>query len=480
MSHGSPTIISYGELQRIRASVLPEVHRENPKAMRREELKAKCENRMKHWPNTLEALRNKKIAFVEEKANREEEARQEVDREEAERRRIQRLEAIKRANDLMYDQTDKMKGLKGSKLYADVMKTRSEQIERKANRVQEEKEWNKQFHVAILEKVAKGEAEEKAKNQKIAEKIEVIKVQRKEQVNEVRAKRASEIAEANAIGQAMKEQAIKRQEDDLVEQEAKQKRIDESNAAMVIANERAKQVRRELDEKAKEAEKIRDKEKEEVEGRKIAIKALEIRRFEKAQMTRQLIIDRAVKALAAKASADTALETKQFEEIKAKEDKVIADKAARREAEKLAIKESRAGQIARKKEQQEREWAEEDRMVVAQREKSALEERLEKEKYAKEHENIVRLKKIQYADAAKKQQKNAEEKLVNITQAKLLQDIGAQDDDKFAEICKAEIKKYAAEGKPVYTLMKALESTQPALLPAKLDSSKRGKGLEKD
>ena len=380
----------------------------------------------------------------------------------------------------MYDQTDKMKGLKGSKLYADVMKTRQDQVVAKQERKVAEKEWNKQFHVAILEKVSKGEADEQIKNKKLADKIDIIKGQRKEQVDEVRAKRAAEISEAMSIGKAMKEQAIKRLEDDLIEQGAKQIRIDESNAAMVVANERAKQVRAELALKASAADGIREKEKEEVEGRKIAIKALEIRRFEKAQVTRQMIIDRAVKALAERATADNVLETKQFEEIKAKEDKAIADKAARRETERLAIKVSRAQQVERKKEKQEREWEEEDRMVIAQREKAAFEEQAEKEKHAKEYGNILRLKKIQYADAAKKQQKIAEEKLINITQAKLLQDIGSQDDDKFAEICKAEIKRYAAEGKPVYTLMKALQSTQPLLLPAKLDPSKRGEGLQKD
>ena len=78
---GSPTIISYGELQRMKASVRPEAHNEDPRKVRRDELKARSQDRLKHWPNTLEALRNKKVAFVEEKFQREEEARQEVDRE---------------------------------------------------------------------------------------------------------------------------------------------------------------------------------------------------------------------------------------------------------------------------------------------------------------------------------------------------------------------------------------------------------------
>ena len=76
--------------------------------------------------------------------------------------------------------------------------------------------------------------------------------------------------------------------------------------------------------------------------------------------------------------------------------------------------------------------------------------------------------------------KDVELKVIAVQEAKLLQDVGNQDDDKFAEICKAEILRFTKEGKPTYTLMKALEQTQPGLLPAKLDATKRGKGLERD
>jgi hypothetical protein len=41
------------------------------------------------------------------------------------------------------------------------------------------------------------------------------------------------------------------------------------------------------------------------------------------------------------------------------------------------------------------------------------------------------------------------------------------DDNKFSETCKSEIEKNVLLGKPVYTLLKALEFTQPALLAAK-------------
>lgn len=43
-------------------------------------------------------------------------------------RREARLEAIRKANDLLYDQTDKMKMLKSQRLYADVIHDRVGQV----------------------------------------------------------------------------------------------------------------------------------------------------------------------------------------------------------------------------------------------------------------------------------------------------------------------------------------------------------------
>ena len=123
------------------------------------------------------------------------------------------------------------------------------------------------------------------------------------------------------------------------------------------------------------------------------------------------------------------------------------------------------------------EWEEEDRMVKAMIETNIKAEALEKEKRANEYENTRRLKELQYNDAAKAQRNKIAERLEEINRAKLLMDLGSQDDSKFAEICKDQIKQYAADGKPVYTILKALEQTEPVLIPARLDHTKRGAAL---
>jgi len=474
----SGTVIDASEWNRIIASVGPET-KNDARLKRKEELKKMSSDKYQNWPNTLDALRQKKLNFVAQKAEQEELARQEVDREEAERRRKERLASIKRANDLMYAQTDKMKSLKGAKLYSEVVLTRQGQMLEKQARKEEEKEVSAAFHQTILQKVRIGQAEEDTKAAKLAAKVDIIKVQRAEQVAEVQAKRAQEQAEAHAIGEAMKKRAQERLEEVMVKEREKQERIAAANIATMKANERAKVVKMELAAVEAQATETRLQEKEQIDGRVLALKALEKRRFEKKQQTRQKMIDKAVELLANQEAVGDKLEQKQGEEIRAKEDAAIQDKADKRERERLAIIKSRTEQIAAKEERRKKQWDEEDRLVAAQRERSRVEQEKEQEKHRREHENLRRLKAIQYSDAAKHQRKLIEERVVAIEQSKLLQDVGTQDDDKFANICRAEILRFTAEGKPTYTLLKAMEQTAVPLLAAKLDTSKRGKGLVK-
>ena len=373
----SAQVFSRSEIDRIRDSVLPHSP-DNHKSRKRAELKALSQDRLKHWPNTLEAARLKKESYLAERAAKEEEARMEIDRIEAEHSRTQRLEAIRRANALMYDQTDKMKGLKSQRAYADVIHYRETQVQERLKREADETEWGKQFHVAILERVAKGEAEEEEKKQRHAKTVKILAVARKEQVDEVRAQKAAERAVSDAIGQAIKDQAKKQQEDDYAAAVAKQARIAESNAAMVVANEKLLAVRRQILAQEEEAAAARDAEKDVIEGRKKALKALEIRRFEKSQETRQKIIDAAVKQLAAKSNKDEALLEKQVGEAKEKQEKAFADKEAKIAKQAEDIRMSRNEMLANKKRLEEQAWAVEDRLVKMQREANEIEIQREK------------------------------------------------------------------------------------------------------
>ena len=77
------------------------------------------------------------------------------------------------------------------------------------------------------------------------------------------------------------------------------------------------------------------------------------------------------------------------------------------------------------------------------------------------------------ADGVAAQRKRVEDRVIQIEQDRLLRDIAGQDDTKFVNIVNEYIEKYKAEGKPVYTLMRALDYREPQLIPAMLQKGKR-------
>lgn len=81
MSNHRGSVVSRSEIERMRRSVLPPAERVNVRQEKMATLKKLSNDRVKHWPNTLEALRNKKESYMKEREQIEEEKRQEIDRE---------------------------------------------------------------------------------------------------------------------------------------------------------------------------------------------------------------------------------------------------------------------------------------------------------------------------------------------------------------------------------------------------------------
>ena len=81
------------------------------KQLDRQRLHELSNSRKAQWPNTIEALRERKDRMRADKLEAEEKLRVEIDREEealqAEKRRL----AIERANKMLYDSTDRVKSL---------------------------------------------------------------------------------------------------------------------------------------------------------------------------------------------------------------------------------------------------------------------------------------------------------------------------------------------------------------------------------
>jgi hypothetical protein len=393
-------------------------------------------------------------------------------------RRKERLEAIRKANELIYEQTDKMKMLKSQRGYADVVHTRFQQIDRKGVSKENDKVTEKQFHEEILRQVAHGESVEQAKLEQRQRQIEEVKVSRKVQLDAVRQRAEEEKNKDLAEGLRMKADAQARLEEDLRNQEAKQRKAAATTVRMMQANQDMKVLRLEMTEKERLAELDRDAEVEIIAKRKQDLKNLEKQRFEKSQLTRQRMIDAAVYQLSIKKSADEVILNKQELEIKTREDKAIADKQAKLDRTWNETVASRTAMLTAKDQALRRQQIEDEKLANRWREENEEGIRREAKKQSDARAEQTRIKNIQLNDGRDQVRRRAEEKLIENEQSKFLSSLSSNDDSRFVEICKAEIERNISLGKPVYTLLRALEFAAPQLQAAKTISIKREKKTE--
>lgn len=457
--------LSRSDLENMKASVLPPTQ-DNSKAELMKRRKELSEDKLKHWPNTLEALRKKKESYMKDKEDKLEAERQQVDLQEAELRRANRLEAIRRANELLYEQTDKMKNLRSQQLYSDVLYSRIDQLEDKKRAKVKTKEEDAVYHQIILEKVAKGDAEDAAKAKKVAEQLRLVGVSRQEQLEEVRRKREIEKEEERQVGLRIKERAREAVEEELRALEEKQRLAHESNLKMIAANEKIKQEKEVIRAQEQLAAEQREREIETTEKRNLARKALEKRRFEKKQVQRQKIIDAAVEALAKKTSNEEYIQAKQEAELQEREDKKIADKEAKRAKEWGEIVASRSAMCEKRKKERAQDRREAMRLseIATKKALDAIQEEKDKAKHAREL--TIMTKKMQLQQAVETKRDKLNRKVKEREEERVLQELSSQDDDKFNNIAREKIIEYGKSGKNVIPLMRALEYAQPDLLPA--------------
>lgn len=374
---------------------------------------------------------------------------------------------MKKANDLIYSQTDKMKLLKSEKLYADVIATRFQQIDEKKKVKEIEKERDSEFHEHIIKEVARLEQIEKGKLEKTKNLNHEIKISRFQQLEEARRMKFEHDEALRLAGLEMKEKAVASLVAEQAELEEKKKQAAAANIRMLKANADLKTIRQQIIERERREEAERDAQVEGIEARKIALKRLEKERFDRSQIARQRMIDAATEQLANKANQDNALLERQVQEMKEKEDRIFAEKEAERTRQYELAVASRNAQIAARKEAKEKQLAEENRLLEKWRLENEAAMQREKDKVARARAETIALKNQQKIEGELRRRAKEEERKREIEETRFLQSIDVSDEGRFVELCQAEIEKNIREGKPVYTLLKALEYSQPPLLAAK-------------
>ena len=457
----------------------------------RRQKKALSDERQSRWPNTLEvswlafsvappappgcahrplylcqAQRRKKDHWKEEKLAKEEEDRVRIDREEHEMQRSQRIDAIKRANYILYEQTDKMKGLRSAQMYTDVLEDRKEQLTEKVIKAQWTDGAGADYYQAMLREVAELNAKEDAKEARKKAAREHNRVLQQEQLAETRERYMARLRQEKREGELV----IEKSKQELVEdaEKAAERKLQARMASeeMTLANQRLKKLQLELslkeaDEDAKRLAELRHK-----EHMAVARKELDGKRFIEKQAVRQRMIDRAVADLAARATEDDRVAEKQASEARAKEDAELARRDAKRQWQKDAIEESRRQVMERKKALADLEASEAAERFARHTAKVEQMERAEFDKQAaarRRNENTRAAIEQQIAVKAAVREAEREAQLREDAQTRAVLE---EDEERFLRVARSVYEEARDDGKNTIPIEKAMFAKSITLMPA--------------
>jgi hypothetical protein len=192
-----------------------------------------------------------------EREDKKELQQQEVDRQESEFRKSQRIEAIEKANDLLYEQTDKMKFLRTQQHYADVLVYRKQQMDEKKGAINKERGVDRDYHELTMKQIQESERKE---NEETARKEAIVKMvaqSRAEQLDEARQRKARAEEEARLLGLALKSAAEERVKEDIAVRNDKAAEIREGRMRTLEKNAELRDERKRLELVEEEAERER-------------------------------------------------------------------------------------------------------------------------------------------------------------------------------------------------------------------------------
>ncbi|GMH98241.1 hypothetical protein TrVE_jg14276 [Triparma verrucosa] len=458
-------VISRSELQRMQASVAEGVvtKAENKRKL----LKQVSDQRVANWPNTLAAQRKAKLDWKKEREEKEEAERRKTDQIEAELQRKTRVDAIKNANRLMYEQTDKMKFLRGQQLYTDVIADREDQVELFKRKAEEEKEIEKKWHEDMMVRLKESDRREKEETDRRKSKSLAICEIQKRQLQDTKDQLIMKLKKDYIEGQLMKQMVTA----DIVEEQRihaeKQAAQKAQNAEMLAANMNLKDLRKELL-KVEEVEAA--KRKKQVDDMQRIVKAraaLEKKHFDERQAIRNKLIEVATRDLEARHTKEENILEKHREESEQK----YQDEMERRRIQKAkgdhAIDMSRKMQIHLRKERAETEKIQAAMLAEHWKARNAeIEQESQKEAQDRWDKNWE-IRKSQEAQVQENKYKRAEVRANDLLRDEQTKAVMMEDDERFKNFAQIEIDRFKAKGKATFLLEKARDAKDIQLLAGK-------------
>lgn len=351
-----------------------------------------------------QAQRRNKENWKIKKMEAEEAERRRIDNEEAELQKKLRIEAIKRANGILYEQTDRMKGLRSAQMYSDVLQDRREQAEERRIKSKWSGQDDKKYFAHMMQSLEAAKEKDKVEERKRREKSEYIARMQQEQLALNQRLYVEALKKDKEEGEEI---ARKAQEDIRAEAEKQAARSMRARMAaeeMQLANQNLKKLQLELSLQDEEEEAYRQAELKRKEDLAIRRKALETKRFQEKQAIRQRMIDRACEELAKQKNSEDRIMEKQAQEARDKQDQEMAMREDKRRRQMEAIARSRDLQMRLKDEKKKKEYEEAIALVEAYKEKVATAEEAEAGEVAEVRRRNLELRATHEAQAAEKQQ----------------------------------------------------------------------------
>lgn len=329
------------------------------KTQNRETLFAKSQQRIKNWPNTIQALRKKKDEDRIKHLEEEEIARRKIDAEEESYQMELRNQTIDAANKNIYESQDRVKAFKSKLMMCDMIEERKQQDKLKKKKAKMEGQIKKQW--------------EELERQQLAEQDEKTRLQLEKEYK----KKMDNAKDINNQLEEFKMSYIKNMQEEMLEGELLKKQVEEDlekerqkELNRILNNKKLQDEQRVANDKLREiAEQIKQKELdeerqiEEFAKKKERLDKLrrdkEEQKFKEKQAERQKLIDRQIEYLQNKVSNEDRILNKQVNEAEQKAAQLFEEQEKRKLAMKDAIERSRRQQIARRQAEKDAEAQEE-------------------------------------------------------------------------------------------------------------------------
>jgi len=454
-------LVSSGELDGMRTRSYLGPPAPSAKQLDRQRLHDLCNERKGKWPNTIEALRERKDKMRAEKLEAEEKLRVEIDREEEALQSEKRRLAIERANKMLYDQTDRVKSLHSKLMLADVMEEREQQMVVKGRQRLREVEAEERWYQKQQDAIRRMDAEEDVRDdEEMAKRREVGRV-RSEQLVQQKYEQEEKLAEMRREGEMMKAMALADAEAEAQQRLEEMERERRARAEVVEANnyllkKRAEEQDLQDAEEARMLEYAASKERDLLERRD-----REEKRFRERQAWRQQLIDRQIAKLTDLNVATNSRLEKQAHEVQAKAQAAREKLDEQRKNELLVMHMSRQQQLRWKKERKCQETAEDTHYAgelkklnvqLREEEAQAIRDKFEKNKAR----DAFLLRQM-----AEKAEGKEEEKLEEMFEAEATKQWGQDDDaifDQYAQMCLDEYVSAGKDPKPIELVMKKIKN----------------------